>query len=646
MSGLVAIRSADPAVVARGPAALELLRHTDAYERLDIAGDGLWIGVCGRPSTISVATQTGVSGDARTLLAGLAGEISNSAAVERELGLAGEAGAAELVLAAYRRWGGDLFAHLEGVFTLAVADPAAGLLLTGPDPYGVAYLHVVTFGGDVLVASEAKAFLVDPRFKVTLDGVSAASLVALGHEFGRGLFADVQAAPQGHHFEIDDAVHTVRHWQPNDALGTLTGKAYVTRLRETVEELAAEAYDEGVPLLPLTGGLDSRLLAAARPRHAGFRAFTFGTAADSDCRRAAQIAAVCGMTHQAIAFQPDYVARHGEPVTWLTEGRLTPAENTTGFQMGDLARDGCDWFVSGVDCGLGRRFSKAKTAFPDWNLVGPDNQAFQDWLMLRFSRSGMSPEEARLAFGPRAGQMRDPGIDALTEYINGTRGLCGVDRLDLYFVGGRARGWRCSGLDVADVWVTPRAPFFNRRWIEAVLAGAPAERLDDQPRLRLISELDPAVARVPWVMTLMPLRPSRRVLQGLSAVSRLRRAQPPGRAGDASATAASSARRTAFTKRYMATVKGAYHRIYTYGDHRDEWLRTASRPFIERILLSDRCADHGLVDPRGIRTLVEEHMAGKDHTLALSLVLGIELWQRQFVDGERPAAGLPRSPAA
>lgn len=318
----------------------------------------------------------------------------------------------------------------------------------------------------------------------------------------------------------------------------------------------------------------------------------------------------------------------------MTEGRLTPAENTTGFQMESLADRDC--FVSGVDCGLGRRFSKAKTAFPDWSLVAPDNPAFDAWLMLRFSRSGMSAEEAELAFGPRAAQVRDPGITALSDFLSGTRGLCGVDRLDLYFVGGRARGWRCSGLDLAGLWITPRAPFFNRRWIEAVLSGAPSERLDDLARLRLVGVLDPAVARVPWVMTRLPLRESRYVLEALRRTSRLRRARPAGDGGGGG-SGAPSAHKTALTRRYMATAKGAYHRFYTNGDQRDQWLRTTSRAYLEDVLLSDRCLERGFADPRGVRTLVGRHMAGADHTLALSILLGIELWSRLFVDGERPA---------
>jgi hypothetical protein len=642
VSGLVAVLSGDGAAPARGAVALSILHHDEDFTSVHLADDGVWLGACGRPHEVSIASDPDLARStdrvARRAVAVVAGEVANAVALGRELGLPPQAAAAELALAAYRRWDAGLFERLEGIYALVVSEPARGATLAGTDAYGVMYLHVTRVGDDLLIATEAKAFLADRRFHPRLDRDSAACVVALGHEFGRGLFEGVEAAPMGCHFEIAGPdVRTVRHWDPRAAVGGLRGGAYVGRLAETALELAAEAFAGGPSLLPLTGGLDSRLLAAVRPPGAEIGAITFGGPGDSDCRRAGQIARACGMPHRIVPFEPDYVARHALGTTWLTEGRLTPVENTTGFQMRDL---GEGHFVSGVCSGVGRRFSKSRTAFPDWSLTGPDAPAFDAWMMLRFSRSGMSSQEAESVFGARAEEVRGPGIDLLRRYIGETRGMCGVDRMDLYFLGGRARGWRCSGLDLDGVWITPRAPFFTRRWIEAALAGAPTERIDDLARIRLIRALDPAAAAVPWVMTLLPLGPSIPVLQALRQTSRLRRAAAPG------GNAAPSARHTAMTRRYMKAAKGVYHRVYTYGDRREEWLRTASRGFVEEVLLSDRVGDHGFADPAGVRRLVAAHMEGADHTLALSILLGIELWQRLFEDGEWRRMGAAASAAA
>ena len=113
------------------------------------------------------------------------------------------------------------------------------------------------------------------------------------------------------------------------------------------------------------------------------------------------------------------------------------------------------------------------------------------------------------------------------------------------------------------------------------------------------------------------------------------RAGRGGRGGEAP-----SERQTAATRRYLKLAHGTYHRLNRYGDRKAEWLRGPSRAFLEGVLLEPRTLDRGQVDQAGVRRLLDEHMAGEDHTLALSILLGLELWQRSFLDGDgRPAAG-------
>ena len=97
----------------------------------------------------------------------------------------------------------------------------------------MAYLHTLRLGDDVFIATEVKAFLADPRFRPQLDQ--------------------------------DAASCRVRHWDARDAMGSLRGWGYVDHLRAAIEVLAADSYAGWSVLLPLTGGLDSRLLPAARP---------------------------------------------------------------------------------------------------------------------------------------------------------------------------------------------------------------------------------------------------------------------------------------------------------------------------------------------------------------------------------------------
>ena len=65
------------------------------------------------------------------------------------------------------------------------------------------------------------------------------------------------------------------------------------------------------------------------------------------------------------------------------------------------------------------------------------------------------------------------------------------------------------------------------------------------------------------------------------------------------------------------------------------WLREPLRPHIESVLLDKRTLTRGLYRADGVRELVNAHMSGQqDRGSALLLLLFLELWNRQFVDGE------------
>jgi asparagine synthase (glutamine-hydrolysing) len=85
-----------------------------------------------------------------------------------------------------------------------------------------------------------------------------------------------------------------------------------------------------------------------------------------------------------------------------------------------------------------------------------------------------------------------------------------------------------------------------------------------------------------------------------------------------------------------------------------EWLRGPLSPLASSVLLDERSRQRGLFEPREVSRLWDAHRAGRaDHRHRLWQLLMLELWFRQFVDGEAsPAAPHPaasdasRRPAA
>jgi len=66
------------------------------------------------------------------------------------------------------------------------------------------------------------------------------------------------------------------------------------------------------------------------------------------------------------------------------------------------------------------------------------------------------------------------------------------------------------------------------------------------------------------------------------------------------------------------------------------WFRGAYRSVIEEYVLSDRALNRGIFSPDFVRQLVNRHQnGGENHDERLWALVNIEIWQRQFFDGDR-----------
>lgn len=73
------------------------------------------------------------------------------------------------------------------------------------------------------------------------------------------------------------------------------------------------------------------------------------------------------------------------------------------------------------------------------------------------------------------------------------------------------------------------------------------------------------------------------------------------------------------------------------------WFRGAFWPVVQEFVLGPRAIQRGLLEPRGLRQLAEEHRAGaRAHGDRLWLLVNLEIWQRIFLDGE-DVAGIMRT---
>src|SRR5215467_10027920 len=74
----------------------------------------------------------------------------------------------EVVLYSYQEWGADCVRKFNGMFAFAIWDKRSQSLFLARDRYGIKPLYYAQLGKTFLFASEIKAFLKHPDFKVEL----------------------------------------------------------------------------------------------------------------------------------------------------------------------------------------------------------------------------------------------------------------------------------------------------------------------------------------------------------------------------------------------------------------------------------------------------------------------------------------------
>ena len=65
------------------------------------------------------------------------------------------------------------------------------------------------------------------------------------------------------------------------------------------------------------------------------------------------------------------------------------------------------------------------------------------------------------------------------------------------------------------------------------------------------------------------------------------------------------------------------------------WLRREFRSIVDEFVLSKRALSRGIFNAEFVREIVSGHNAGENHDERLWFLINFEIWQRQFVEGEK-----------
>ncbi len=191
----------------------------------------------------------------------------------------------EVVLQACAEWGIEGVSRFNGMFAFALWDHERRELFLARDRYGVKPLYYTESGPVFLFASEIKAILMHPAYRVALDREALAEYLTFQNFFtDRTLFAGVRILPAGTWLKVSadslEAGSPRRYWDydfsepENPQKDEMYSEELDRLLRQAVKRQLVSDVEVGAYL---SGGLDSGTLTAIAAKHLPYiRSFTCG----------------------------------------------------------------------------------------------------------------------------------------------------------------------------------------------------------------------------------------------------------------------------------------------------------------------------------------------------------------------------------
>ncbi|CAM3260001.1 lasso peptide isopeptide bond-forming cyclase [Rhodothermus bifroesti] len=169
---------------------------------------------------------------------------------------------AELILAAYQRWGTECPDRLIGDFAFAIWDRLARRLFAARDGMGVRPFYYLYDGRRFAFCTLLPALRQLPGVPQEIDEEMILRFLAqqIDSEKERTFYAALRRLPGGHALQVDkQGLQIWQHWQPNfEELRLGTEEAYAEAFRATFEEAVRCRLRSRSPVgSQLSGGLDS-----------------------------------------------------------------------------------------------------------------------------------------------------------------------------------------------------------------------------------------------------------------------------------------------------------------------------------------------------------------------------------------------------
>ncbi|CAE6804468.1 Asparagine synthetase (glutamine-hydrolyzing) [Nitrospira defluvii] len=282
------------------------------------------------------------------------GEIFNYVELRAELRTLGyefrSSGDSEVLLAAYREWGRECLARLNGMWAFVIYDRRRRCLFGSRDRFGVKPLYVSREGGVVQFASEIKALRASGYLRTGINWKTAAAFLLEGRLDSQAetFYEGIEEIPPGSGFEVglDGTWQQWLFWSLESLSPTIVENPADT-FADLFEDSVRIRMRSDVPVgVCLSGGLDSTAIICAAARQQGEGGARSREALQAFCYMAKEfdesryIADTLAQTHaqlRQLETSPSELWSDLQKLLWFQDEPVHTMTAVVGYQLMRLA---------------------------------------------------------------------------------------------------------------------------------------------------------------------------------------------------------------------------------------------------------------------------------------------------------------------
>ena len=498
--------------------------------------------------------------------------------------------------------GGKNLLDLKGHFSSAILHDKNKTINLVNDRFGHYPIYFAKYKNALIFSSEQKSILALGVIPTEMDKISISLVLSIGEVCGdRTLFENIKTLPSASILTAGNSeVNTKKYWkykyQADNTLGWTESVRRVSEAFEAgVQRICNRHKEIGVPL---SGGLDSRLLLSLATKYSKVTSFTWGVDYSKDIIVARKVAQQFGSKHNEIDVNGDYLPLMAAQGVWLTEG-LTSITNFHVLPHVARVASESSSILDGLagDAILGGNF--INDAWLNTSNIEEAAESIWNWRhsgwMGEFNTSGMDEEN----------------ILAKQEFIKTFKsydGLSPMDKAMAFLIDNRVRRNSICGTEMLRSKLNTYHPFFDYDFIDVVSEVPHKWRRRHKFYLAVLNRLSPKAANIIWDRTALPAS-SPFWLTWLSL---------------------------AFHKVLTKIVNKFHINSKTFSKNPSPfatWFREDLSDYVSEILLDEKTLSRGWVPRDVLINAVSGHMQNKfDASAFIGSMIRLELFARLFVD--------------